>query len=116
MEVSIFCTKFMIIYNFILHLVNSLCRQNIDTALVKMIATDMQPPSIVENKGFQDFLKVIDNKYIPPSCRTIMRDRLPSLYSAKKKELKELLALTEYCFLTSDLWTSRSTNGYLTVT
>ena len=39
---------------------NSHQRKRIDLALVRMIATDMQPPSIVEDKGFRDFLKVID--------------------------------------------------------
>ena len=43
---------------------NSFCCQSIDKALV---AIDLQPPSIVEDHGFQSFLKIIDPKYIPPS-------------------------------------------------
>ena len=81
-----------------------------------MIVTDLQPASIVEDKGFQDFLKVIDPKYIPPSRRTIMRDHLPNLYDLKKRELHERMTKSEYCSLTTDLWTSRATQGFMTVT
>ena len=57
-----------------------------------MLAIDMQPGSIVEDKGFQDFLKVIDPKYIPPSRRTIMRDHLPILYQSAMEELQHQLS------------------------
>ena len=92
---------------------DSLRCKAIDKALVKMLVQDMQPANIVHDKGFQDFLKVIDPKYIPPSCRTIMRDHLPSLSVA---QLQEQLAKIEYCSITTDIWTSRATMGYVTVT
>ena len=72
--------------------------------------------SIVEDKGFLNFLKVLDPKYTPPSRRTIMRDHLPSLYETKKGELKQKLEKVDYLSLTTDLWTSRETMGYITVT
>ena len=72
--------------------------------------------SIVEDKGFLNFLKVLDPKYTPPSRRTIMRDHLPSLYETKKGELKQKLEKVDYLSLTTDLWTSRATMGYITVT
>ena len=81
-----------------------------------MIATDLQPTSIVNDKGFQEFLKVIDPKYIPPSRRTITRDLLPKIYNTCKVELQESLVQTTSCAITTDLWTSRSTQGYMTVT
>lgn len=62
--------------------------RKIDESLVKMLVTDLQPASIVEDKSFQVFLKVVDPKYIPPSRRSIMRDHLPSLYSSAKQKLK----------------------------
>lgn len=81
-----------------------------------MIVLDMQPASIVNDKGFQDFLKVMDSKYIPPSRRTIMRNLLPDMYEHCKQSLMEALEQVEYCALTTDLWTSRATESYLTVT
>ncbi len=64
---------------------NSVRRAKIDETLVKMLATDLQPATIVEDEGFRRFLKVLDPKYEPPSRRTIMRERLPNLYSEKKR-------------------------------
>ena len=59
-------------------------RAVIGQALIQMIVTDMQPVSIVEDKGFTKFLKVLDPKYTAPSRHTIMRDDLPHLYDSKK--------------------------------
>ena len=91
-------------------------RKRIDDALVRMMASDMQPASIVEDRGFHGFLKVIDPKYIPPSRRTIMRDLLPKFYNGQKAILKTSLANSFFCTVTTDLWTSRSTQGFQTVT
>ena len=81
-----------------------------------MIVLDMQLASIVNDKGFQDFLKVMDSKHIPPSRRTIMRSLLPDMYEHSKQGLMEALEQVEYCSLTTDIWTSKATESYLTVT
>jgi len=106
-----------VIYIYIMYITeDSLHRKAIDRALVKMIAIDLQPGSIVEDRGFQEFLKVIDPKYIPPSRRTIMRDYLPGLYENATEELHRQLMRVEHCSITTDLWTSQATMGYVTVT
>ncbi|XP_011403270.1 PREDICTED: zinc finger BED domain-containing protein 1-like [Amphimedon queenslandica] len=84
--------------------------------LVKMIATDLQPISIVNDQGFQDFLKAIDSKYVPPSRRTITRDLIPKIHSTCKLELAESLSKAAFCTFTTDQWTSRATQGFLTFT
>ncbi len=66
-------------------------RKRIDQALVNMIVTDLQPISIVEDQGFIKFVKVLDPKYTPPSCRAIMRDHLPRLYETETAILKTKL-------------------------
>ena len=63
---------------------NSLRRALIDKALIDMIVVDLLPVSIVEDRGFRQFLKVIDPKYNPPSRRTIMRESVPALYQSKR--------------------------------
>ena len=83
---------------------------------MKMITMDLQPASIVEDDGFKEFLKVIDPKYAPPSRRTIMRDHLPKLYESKSRELRKELDKIKFCSITTDCWTSRATEGYITVT
>ena len=62
---------------------NSRRRASIDEALLHMIVTDLQPVSVVEDKGFKNFVKVLDPKYCPPSRRTIMREYLPHLFDGK---------------------------------
>uniref|UniRef100_A0A1X7UJA9 BED-type domain-containing protein n=1 Tax=Amphimedon queenslandica TaxID=400682 RepID=A0A1X7UJA9_AMPQE len=95
---------------------NSFKRALIDKALVKMITTDLQPASFVEDTGFNEFLRVIDPKYTPPSRRTIMRDHLSQLYSSKCDELRKELEGVQHCSITTDCWTSRATEGYIIVT
>ena len=80
-----------------------------------MIVTDLQPVCIVEDRGFLQFLHVIDPKYVPPSRRSIMRDHLPQLYASKCAELKKELEGITHCSITTDCWTSRATEGYITV-
>ena len=95
---------------------NSVRRATLDKALLNMIVTDLQPVSVVEDKGFQNFVKVLDPKYSAPSRRTIMREHLPRLYESKKEELMGILANISWCSFTTDLWTSRTTMGFITLT
>ncbi|XP_076047308.1 E3 SUMO-protein ligase ZBED1-like [Oratosquilla oratoria] len=62
-----------------------------DSHLLKMIVSDMQPLSLVENKGFQEFVKVIDPRYVLPSRRELMRTQFPSLYEKQKQQMREEL-------------------------
>lgn len=60
----------------------------------------------------------MDHKDELPSRRSLSRTYLPDLYERKKKQLIETLThpTVTHCSVTSDLWTSRSTMGFLTVT
>ncbi|XP_076040518.1 protein polybromo isoform X4 [Oratosquilla oratoria] len=91
-------------------------KKNIDSHLLKLIVTDMQPLSLVENKGFQEFVKVIDPCYVLPSRRELMQTHFPSLYEKQKQQVREELEGASYVALTSDLWTSRQTKSFLSVT
>ncbi|XP_076048272.1 E3 SUMO-protein ligase ZBED1-like [Oratosquilla oratoria] len=91
-------------------------KKNIDSHLLKMIVTDMQPLSLVENEGFQEFVKVIDPRYVLPSRRDLMQTHFPSLYEKQKQQVREELEGASYVALTSDLWTSRPTKSFLSVT
>lgn len=115
MEVCLLFSGKIIINNF-KFLEESQRKKKLDDALLKMIATDLQPISIVNDQGFQDFLKVIDSKYVPPSRRTITRELIPKLHSTCKSQLAKSLSKAAFCAFTTDLWTSRATQGFLTVT
>ena len=81
-----------------------------------MITTDLQPASIVSDKGFVSLLKVIDPRYTLPSRRTVMRSLLPTKFESEKSRVMSALSSVKYVALTSDIWTSCQTVGYLTLT
>ena len=82
-----------------------------------MIAIDMQPVTIVEDTGFQSLVRLLDSRYQLPSRRHIMRSLLPAdMYTTRDGEIKRELLLISHEALTSDLWTSRTTESYLTIT
>ena len=81
-----------------------------------MIAIDMQPATIVEDTGFQLLVHLLDSRYQLPSRRHIMRSLLPDMYTTRAKEIKRELLQISHVALTSDLWTSRTMESYLTIT
>ena len=85
-------------------------------AVLTLIAQDMQPISVVENEGFRRLLHVMDPRYQLPSRSTITRALLPQKYEVVKSIVKAELNQTQYVALTTDLWTSNQTVGYITVT
>ena len=76
--------------------------EKLDEALVEMLATDMQPSTIVEDRGFKKLVNLLDSKYQLPSRRNLAR-KIPAN------------AASAVC-LTTDIWTSRTSQGYMTVT
>ena len=54
--------------------------QKIDSALVEMVALDMQPVSIVEDLGSSKFLRTLDPQYQPPSRKTLSHSIIPQKY------------------------------------
>ena len=91
----------------------SLRHEKIDLALLQMLAQDMQPASIVEDAGFQSLAHLLDSRYLLASRRTLTR-QLPS--SKRVCEIKQELSSTPCEALTSDIWTSTTTQSYLTLT
>ena len=90
--------------------------KKLDNALIEMICHDLRPGSMVDDSGFLKFVYALDQRYEPPSRRTVMRSLLPAKYETISKELKAKLSEVKYCSITTDLWTSCQTIGYITVT
>ena len=91
----------------------SLTKIKIDDAVVKMICVDMQPIALVEDRGFQSLLSLLDSKYELPS-RKKTASLLTKLYSDKYDKLVADLAKIDYVALTSDIWTSRAVQSFQT--
>ena len=80
------------------------------------MTTDLQPLTIVENKGFRDLLTEIDPRYEMVSRKRLTQQLLPEKYYAEKANLMQEMDGVEYITITTDCWTSRQTEGYMTVT
>lgn len=91
-------------------------KKHLDELLMHMIVADLQPLSIVEDKGFRKFVNGLDPRYVLPSRRDLTRKHLPSMYDHAVKRLKDQLKEASYVSLTTDIWTSRQTRGFITVT
>jgi hypothetical protein len=69
----------------------------LDEALIKMIACDYQPFSIVEEKGFKDLSKTLDPSYTLPSRKTLSQALLPKMHGKLTAELlKKSIVLLLY--------------------
>lgn len=95
---------------------NSQRKTQLDNALALMIATDLQPFNIVNDTGFRNFVSLMDPRYVLPSKYTIREKIMKKIYNDGCQMLKDLLKCVKYVAITSDSWSSRATESYLTVT
>ncbi|KAI2655051.1 Zinc finger BED domain-containing protein 4 [Labeo rohita] len=92
-------------------------RQNkLDEALVRMIACDFQPFSIVEDKGFKEYSHLLDPSYSLPSRKTLSKTVMPRLYDKLRSDIMEKIRNVSAVCLTTDCWTSITTTSYMSVT
>ena len=90
-------------------------QKSLDDCLLEMLILDMQPASVVEDLGFRRFVNMLDPRYDIPSRRTLMR-RLPTKYEEIKLHILKVLPKVMYVPLTTDIWTLRATESFLTIT
>lgn len=91
-------------------------KKKIDKYLTMMIATDFQPYSIVEDKGFRKLVEILNPGYKLPSRQKIRYELMPELYQRAKLKLANMLANIENVALTADMWSNESMDSFLTVT
>ena len=94
---------------------NKMRYERLTTKLAHFCAQDFRPLSIVNGEGFQNFLKEMDPSYQVPSHTTIRNYIRKSYTSAKDCMIREL-SRQKGIAITTDLWTSVATEGYITVT
>lgn len=80
-----------------------------------MIVKDGQPFSIVEDEGFQNFIKILDPSYSIPSCKTV-KAMVAARYTVTKEKALAEIKQTSGVSLTADMWTSVNMDAYLGVT
>ncbi len=88
----------------------------ITRALSVFIVKDMQTYAMIEDAGFKNMIKVLELPYNIPSRKHFSDVIIPKLYEETRKVIVKELSETAYIALTSDAWTSRATESFLTVT
>ena len=89
---------------------------SISRSIGKFIAADMRPYSIVESEGFKQMISTLEPKYKLPS-RTYFSDNvIPELYKETHATVLNELKAASMVSLTTDGWTSRATESYITIT
>lgn len=91
-------------------------KTSIDKSLIKMIVTDYQPLSLVENSGFKEYSNKLQPLYKIPSRKTLTTKLLPNEYNKIVTKIKNMLENVTSLSITTDIWTSDSNIAYLTVT
>ena len=81
-----------------------------------MIVKDLQPFSIVEDAGFQGLMKHIVPQYNIPSRRYFVDNVIGELYHDTRAKLVSSISSVKQLSLTTDIWSSRTNDGYIGVT
>lgn len=90
--------------------------KNISKAIAFFICKDMRPYCVVENEGFRYLLEVLEPRYNIPSRQHFSESYIPNLYTKVRDEVIQGLMSAERVAITSDGWTSCTTQSYITVT
>lgn len=91
-------------------------KKELDNLVVRMIVEDLQPLSVVEDKGFKKLVNGLNPRYDLPSCREIGRTLLSSIDNREVERVHQELEKEKHIPLTTDIWTSRQTKAFITVT
>ena len=84
-------------------------------SICEMIARDIRPISIVDDVGFLNVMKEAEPRYVVP-CRSTISRYIDDMYVQEKRVARSMLADVDYLCCTSDMWTSRSADGYISLT
>jgi hypothetical protein len=88
--------------------------EKIHKALSKMIAINQMPLSFCSSPGFKYFMNVVDLNYKPCSAENV-KNRLKLLTSEITQLIKNELNEVTSVLCTTDGWTSRSQESYITI-
>ncbi|XP_050322582.1 E3 SUMO-protein ligase ZBED1-like [Bactrocera neohumeralis] len=81
-----------------------------------MVASDVLPLNVVNNVGLTKLIHELDPRYKMPSKTHLRNVLLKNEYNSLKETLKAELQIVESVALTTDGWSSRANESYLTVT
>lgn len=95
---------------------NSKRAKEVTAAIANFICKDLRPYCVVENDGFRELMHVVEPRYVIPSRQYFSQTCIPALYSEVKAHVQLSLQSADRIALTTDGWTSCSTQAYVTIT
>lgn len=84
--------------------------------LLTMFTKDYQPFRMVEDRGFNDFVKALNPSYEIPNRHTISKSLIPARYEELLLKCRSLVAKARKVCVTTDCWTSVNTESFIGVT
>ena len=84
-------------------------------AVADFISKDMRPVSTIDGQGFLNLIHVAEPRYTVP-CRKTVMGIIDHRYHALKDRVGSLVAQQSFLSLTTDMWTSRAGDGYISLT
>uniref|UniRef100_H2ZXV6 HAT C-terminal dimerisation domain-containing protein n=1 Tax=Latimeria chalumnae TaxID=7897 RepID=H2ZXV6_LATCH len=87
----------------------------LNNSIVNIILKDLRPISIVEGKGFREFVELVEPGNQLPS-RTFFYPNVEKKYLVTMQHIKAELKTPEKIALASDIWTSLATDAHMSVT
>ncbi len=84
--------------------------------LVKFVANDLMPLSLVESDSFSDFVKSLDPCYQLPSRKHLSSNLLKKKHHQVKSIVLKTLEEAKALNLTIDLWSNRQMRSYIGIT
>ena len=95
---------------------NSDRHTKITKSIAKMIFSDLQPFTLVEDTGFRQLIKTLEPRYLIPCRATFRKTIIPSMYTQVSEELRKVISQAPTYSITTDAWTSRNMDSFITYT
>ncbi|XP_061918596.1 E3 SUMO-protein ligase ZBED1-like [Entelurus aequoreus] len=90
--------------------------KEITTAITHYIGKDMVSVNTVTKEGFQNLLHTLDRRYKIPSRTYFNQVAIPQLYAECKEKVEREVKNVLYYATTTDMWSSRTSEPYLSLT
>ena len=94
---------------------SSVRAQQLTSAVVDFVVRDLRPVNVVDSVGFLNLMEVAEPRYVVP-CRRTVNSYIDKRYLAVKARVQQELKQVDYMGMTTDMWTSRSKDGYISIT
>lgn len=91
-------------------------KRKIDSLILKMMYVDLQPFSIVEDKGFRELVHELNPAYQIPSRKIFSKTLLPAKFEELSTVIREELRSGLSFCATSDCWSSTTAKSFIAVT